>query len=44
MILKIMVNLDRHGYGTREILAALDGVFEKRHCAYEHDSDPAENR
>ena len=43
LILKIMVNLNQHGYGTAEILAALDDVCEKRQKAYEEDPDPAED-
>jgi len=43
LILKIMVNLNQHGYGTAEILAALDEVCEKRHKAYQEDPDPAED-
>jgi hypothetical protein len=43
MILKIMINLNQRGYGTSEILDALDDVCERRWHAYEEDPDPADD-
>jgi hypothetical protein len=43
MILKIMINLNQRGYGTEEILEALESVCEKRQHAYEEDPDLAED-
>jgi hypothetical protein len=43
MILKIMLNLNQHGYSTAEILAALDDVCDKRHREYQEDPDPADD-
>jgi hypothetical protein len=43
MLLKIMINLNHRGYGTKEILTALGSVCAKRRNAYEEDPDPAED-
>jgi hypothetical protein len=43
MILKIMINLNQRGYGTDEILDALESVCEKRRQANDEDPDPAED-
>ena len=43
MILKIMINLNQHGYSTAEILAALEDVCDKRHREYQEDPDPADD-
>ena len=43
MIVKIMLHLNQKGYGTAEILAALDDVCDKRHHEYLQDPDPADD-
>jgi len=43
MLLKIQINLNQRGYGTKEILTALDSVCEKRWQAYEEDIGPADD-
>lgn len=43
MISKIMINLNQGGYGTSEILAALDNVCDKRGREFEEVPDPAED-
>jgi hypothetical protein len=43
MLLKIQIDLNQRGYGTKEILTALDSVCEKRWRAYEQDPDPADD-
>jgi len=43
MILKIMINLNQRGYGTAEILDALESVCAAERRAYETDPDPADD-
>jgi hypothetical protein len=43
LLLKIMINLNQRGYGTKEILTALDNACSKRWDAYEEDPDPADD-
>lgn len=42
LLLKIQINLNQRGFGTKEILTALDSICAKRWDAYEEDPDPAE--
>jgi hypothetical protein len=43
MLLKIQINLNQRGYGTKEILTALDNACAKRWDDYEEDPDPADD-
>ncbi len=43
LILKIMINLNERGFGTSEVLAALDEVCDKQHLEYQGDAGLAED-
>lgn len=43
LILKIMINLNERGYGTGEIITALERVCRRESEAYAEDPDPADD-
>jgi hypothetical protein len=43
LILKIMINLNERGYGTGEIIIALERVCRRESEAYEQDPDPTDD-